>query len=93
MSGENRMFKFKWTKQAIKDWKRIERSEYVDKVKELLCIIEQDPYQEPPKVKMLSGNLKGICSRRINQQHRLTYMVFEETKEIRIIGMLTHYHE
>jgi len=87
------MYKLTWSKQAIKGWKRLERSEYAEKARELLCIIEKDPYKEPPRVKTLSGNLKGIYSRRITQQHRLTYEVVDDIKVIRIIGMWTHYHE
>ena len=87
------MYKLLWTKQAKKDWKIIRQSEYKDKTQSLLQIIEQDPYKKPPKFKTLSGNLKGSCSRRISQQHRLVYEVFEEEKSIKIISMLTHYHE
>ncbi|MCO6449027.1 MAG: Txe/YoeB family addiction module toxin [Ignavibacteriales bacterium] len=40
---------------------------------------------------MLTGNLKGFISRRINKQHRLVYEVLEEEKIIKVLRMWTHY--
>ena len=91
MGGHN-MYKLIWSKQAIKDWKQLERSEYVGKARELLCIIKDEPYKEPPRVKTLSGNLSGLYSRRINQQHRLVYEIDEQNKIAKIVSMWIHYH-
>ena len=88
-----KMYKFEWTKQAVKDWERLSQSAYAKKGKELLEMIQDNPYQSPPRFKSLTGNFKGMYSRRISQQHRLVYEVIEEEKVILINSMWTHYHE
>lgn len=57
----------------------------------LLKIISQNPYTFPPSFEILTGNLKGFISRRINKQHRLVYEVIEEEKIIKVLRMWTHY--
>jgi toxin YoeB len=59
------------------------------KVKELIAILKQDPYQPP--VEKLVGNLQGYYSRRINIQHRLVYAIDEVNHLIKIISVWSHY--
>ena len=47
------------------------------KAKDLLDIVETNPYQNPPPYENLLGDLAGFYSRRINIQHRLVYQVIE----------------
>jgi len=84
-------YKIVYTKQAIKDIKKIQASKFEKKVKELLEIIELNPFQTPPRYEKLIGDLQGAYSRRINIQHRLVYQVFEIEKTIKIIRLWTHY--
>ena len=80
--------KITFTKQAIKDLKKIEQNKSLKRAAfELLSILEKNPY-EPPYEK-LSGKLKGYYSRRINIQHRLVYLVLED--EIKVVSIWTHY--
>lgn len=51
----------------------------------------ENPFVFPSTYEKLSGDLKGIYSRRINRQHRLLYEIDEEKNEIHIIRMWTHY--
>ncbi|WP_395947000.1 Txe/YoeB family addiction module toxin [Caedibacter taeniospiralis] len=85
------MYKLVYTKQALKDAKKIKHSSLHMKVQALLSIIREDPYQKPPSYEKLMGDLTGACSRRINIQHRLVYQVLEEQKTVKIIRMWTHY--
>ena len=85
------MYQLLFSPQAKKDAKKIASSGLKPKVQELLAMIETEPLQYPPKFEYLSGNLKGKISRRINNQHRLVYEVFEEVKLIKIYRMWTHY--
>jgi len=84
-------WKLVYTKQAIKDSKKIKSGNLKPKVTKLLRIIEEDPYTTPPPFERLLGDLTGAYSRRINIQHRLVYQIFEEIKTIKIIRMWTHY--
>ena len=80
-----------YSKQAVKDSKKIEQSNLKKSVMELLDVLRNDPFQNPPPYEKLLGDLSGKYSRRINIQHRLVYEVFEEEKIVRILRMWTHY--
>ena len=86
-------YKLVYTKQAQKDAKKISRSNLKDKASVLLEILQNDPFQNPPRFEPLVGNLVGTYSRRINIQYRLIYQVFEEEKTVKVIRMWTHYGE
>jgi len=80
-----------YTKQAVKDSKKISESGLKEKTKVLLTILERDPFQNPPPYEKLIGDLQGAYSRRINIQHRLVYQVLQEEKIVKVLRMWTHY--
>ena len=89
MSGKYRIV---ITKSAQKDKEKIRQQPALKKkVNNLLEIIKDNPYQNPPPYEKLLGNLSECYSRRINIQHRLVYTVDEEQKVVKIISMWTHY--
>ena len=85
------MWKIKYSKQAVKDSKKIEQSNLKKSVIDLLDVLRKDPFQNPPPYEKLLGDLYGMYSRRINIQHRLVYEVFEKEKIVRVLRMWTHY--
>ncbi len=80
-----------FTKQAQKDAKKIAKSGLKPTASRLLDILRKNPYQNPPPVEKLVGDLSGAYSRRINIQHRLVYQVLDDMKTVKIIRMWTHY--
>jgi Txe/YoeB family toxin of toxin-antitoxin system len=84
-------WKVVYTRQAQKDAKKIAASQLKGKAQELLEIIREDPYQNPPPYEKLVGDLAGAYSRRINIQHRLVYQIYEEENTIKVIRLWTHY--
>ena len=89
MSGKYRIV---ITKSAQKYKEKIKQQPALKKkVNNLLEIIKDNPYQNPPPYEKLLGNLSECYSRRINIQHRLVYTVDEEQKVVKIISMWTHY--
>jgi len=80
-----------FTKQAVKDAKKIAHSGLKPQVERLLEILKEDPYRNPPPYEKLLGDLSGACSRRINIQHRLVYQILNEIQTVKIIRMWTHY--
>ena len=79
-------------KQAEKDLKKIKTIPALrNNLKELLGIIAENPFANPPGYEKLTGDLNGFYSRRINKQHRLVYEVFEGSRTIKIARMWTHY--
>lgn len=80
-----------FTKQAQKDAKKLSASGLQPKAEELLAILRQNPYQNPPPYEKLVGDLAGAYSRRINIQHRLVYQVLEEEQTVKVLRMWSHY--
>jgi Txe/YoeB family toxin of toxin-antitoxin system len=84
-------WKLYYTKQAQKDARKLASSGLKSKAQELLHIIVQDPFQNPPPYEKLIGDLAGAYSRRINIQHRLVYQVLEVDKAVKVLRLWTHY--
>ncbi len=80
-----------FTKQAQKDAKKLARSGLKPKAQNILTLIQEDPFKNPPSYEKLVGDLSGAYSRRINIQHRIVYQVLEKIKTGKIIRMWTHY--
>ena len=72
------MYLIRFSKQAEKDKINLKTVGLEKKARELLHIIKEDPFQNPPPYEALVGNLRGFYSRRINIQHRLVYSVYQE---------------
>ncbi len=85
------MYQVVFSKQAQKDKARLKQAGLEAKARELLNLMMQNPYETPPRYEKLTGDLKGMYSRRINVQHRLVYDVDEATKTVRVLRMWTHY--
>jgi len=85
------MYKAIFSKQALKDAKRLKQAKLDAKAKSLIEIVKINPYENPPPYEKLVGNMQGYISRRINIQHRLVYKVLEDEKVIKIYRMWTHY--
>ena len=80
-----------YTKAAQKDAKNLSGAGLKDKALNLLNIITENPFQNPPPYEKLVGDLTGAYSRRINIQHRLVYQVLEAENTIKVLRMWTHY--
>lgn len=80
-----------FTKHAQKDARKIAASGLKEKTQQLLSVLQDDPFKNPPPYEKLVGDLSGAYSRRINIQHRLVYQVIEEEKTVKILRMWTHY--
>ena len=80
-----------FTRQALKDAKKLAAAGLRDKAEALLGILAENPFQTPPPFEKLIGDLSGACSRRITIQHRLVYEVIETEHVVKVIRMWTHY--
>lgn len=80
-----------YSKHALKDAKKLSKSNLKKKVKALLGLLENDPFQNPPPFEKLVGDLEGAYSRRINIQHRLVYQVLADQHFVKVLRMWTHY--
>ena len=80
-----------YSRQAQKDAKKLAQSGLKDKAKELIEVLKEDPFTQPPPYEKLVGELTGAYSRRINIQHRLVYQVYHDEKTVKILRLWTHY--
>lgn len=80
-----------YTRQAEKDARKLAATGLKEKVKALLDLLTDNPYQNPPPYEQLVGDLEGAYSRRINIQHRLVYQALEDIHAVKVLRMWTHY--
>lgn len=80
-----------FSKQAMKDAKKLAASGLKLKAQELLAVLGNDPFHNPPPFEKLVGDLAGAYSRRITIQHRMVYEVFTKERTVRVLRMWTHY--
>jgi Txe/YoeB family toxin of toxin-antitoxin system len=85
------MYQIVHSSQARKDAKKISGGGLKNNVLNLIEILHNNPYQNPPPYEKLFGGLLGSYSRRINIQHILIYQIYENEKIVKIIRMWTHY--
>lgn len=85
------MWELVYSKQALKDAKKLKAAGLKPRAQELLEILKADPLQNPPKLEKLIGDLAGAYSRRINIHNRLVYEIFPKQRVVRVLRMWTHY--
>lgn len=80
-----------YAKQAQKDAAKLVAAGLKNKAQDLLAIVAENPFQNPPPYEKLVGDLAGAYSRRINIQHRLVYQVLDAERIVKVLRMWTHY--
>lgn len=85
------MYRIVYTKTAQKDIPKLKAARLDGKARELIKVIQENPWQAPPGYEKLVGDLAGLYSRRINLQHRLVYQVYEEERVVKVVSLWSHY--
>jgi len=97
------MYDIRLTKQAEKDAVKVERAGLKPKAIEIRNTVRKDPFEASQSFEKLKGDLQGLCSRRLNRQHRFVYQVLPNTDGVKdktgalydgivkVISMWTHY--
>lgn len=80
-----------YSKAAQKDARKLSSAGLKGKAQQLLDVIAEDPFANPPRYEKLVGDLAGCYSRRINIQHRLVYEVLAEERVIHVLRMWSRY--
>ena len=80
-----------FTNQAQKDARKLASSGLKLKAQEILQLLAENPFANPPPYKKLIGDLSGAYSRRINIQHRIVYLVIEDQRVVKVIRLWSHY--
>jgi Txe/YoeB family toxin of toxin-antitoxin system len=79
------------TKDAVKDYRKLEVAGFRDRAQELFKTLAANPFAPTDSFEKLRGDLVGAYSRRINIQHRLVYYVLKKQHVVKIVAMWTHY--
>jgi toxin YoeB len=74
----------------MKYWKLNHQIKILKRIEILLEDILSHPYTGIGNPEQLKYELSGLCSRRINKEHRLTYRVINKN-QIEIIALRFHY--
>ena len=80
-----------FAKHAQKDAQKLAASGLKAKAQELLAVIQENTFQNPPPYEKRVGDLSGAFLRRINIQHRLVDEVLLDQKTIKVLRMWSHY--
>ena len=82
-----------FTRQAQKDARKLASASPAlkEEAQQLLTILADDPFTQPPPYEALVGDVRGAYSRRINIQHRLVYSMDTEEGVVRVLRMWSHY--
>ena len=79
-------------KEAQNDSIKLGRAGLKSKVEKLKAILEENPFQNPPAYKKLTGHANRY-SRRIDIKHRLEYEVYKNERIVKILRMWAHYSD
>jgi toxin YoeB len=72
-------------------WKKSGNTKIQNRISALLKDILQHPFTGIGKPEPLKHNLKGLWSRRINDEHRLVYQVSDGMIYVYVLSMRFHY--
>lgn len=87
------IYEIEFTDKAKSDIAFLKRSGQIRLLKKISVLIKEiaiTPFEGIGKPEPLKFELRGCWSRRINQEHRLVYEVFED--HITILSALGHYY-
>jgi toxin YoeB len=83
----------RFTRQAQKDARRLAAASPAlrDRAEQLLELLADDPFRQPPPYEALVGDLRGAFSRRLNIQHRFVVQVLLEERVVKVLRLWTRY--
>jgi len=76
-------------KEDLDSWKKSHNVAVLKKIRKLIEVIMQSPYEGIGKPEALKHNLSGCWSRRINKEHRIVYEIVDD--KIIIHSLKGHY--
>ena len=87
------IFTDKW-EVHIKEHQKSGQKQLLSKIRSFLEQLKTTPKKGTGKPEALKGyGEREMWSRRINEQHRLVYEIFEEKKEVKILTAFGHYDD
>jgi len=88
------MYKVLYTEQAIKDIERIKKSGdkvCLRKLAKLLDELYDHPRTGTGQIEQLKHYSSETWARRLNNEHRLVYRIYDDTVEVLVLSAFGHY--
>jgi Txe/YoeB family toxin of toxin-antitoxin system len=85
------MWTLKFAQVTKRQAKEIRKTNFAKKVSDLLDILSDNPFKNPPPYEKLNPLSKNRYSRRINSQHRIVYEVDKDKQIVTVLSLWTHY--
>ncbi len=88
------IYAIEFTSKALNGIEKLKKSgnkPVLRKIRKLLDELTEHPYTGTGQPEQLKHELAGFWSRRINQEHRLVYVVDEKTITVTVISAKGHY--
>ncbi len=82
-----------YTQTAQQDAHALKTAGFEEEIEQMLHIVCSDPYQTPPPLGKLVGDLRNVYCRRISMQHRLLYEVLPDQRTVKVLRMCSLYAE
>ena len=86
-------YKILFSSDAQKDLKTLQKKapQALPKLARLLDELREHPRTGPGQVEPLKGYDGTVYSRRITQEHRLVYKIYDDVVEVLVLSTLGHY--
>ena len=91
MVSENYKICLKKTARDDILWFKQKNKRLYERCKKLIKVISDDPFTGIGKPERLKHFDDNAWSRRVDQEHRIVYLVYPDTKEIDIVSCRHHY--
>ena len=91
--GQAGMVAVFYTQTAQQDAQTLKTAGFAEEIEQVLRILRSDPYQTPPQLGKLAGDLHNVYCRRISMQHRLLYEVLPDQRTVKVLRMCSLYDE
>lgn len=82
-----------YTPLAQQDAQDLKTAGFEEETGQVLNILRRDPYQIPPQLGKLVGDLKNVYCRRLSMHHRILYEVLEDQRTVKVLRMCSLYDE
>lgn len=74
-------------------WKKVGNKAVINKIGKIMLELEKHPTTGIGNPELLKGDLAGLWSRRLNQQHRLIYEIDNDIVTVYVLSGKGHYND
>jgi toxin YoeB len=88
-----RLYLLEKAKKELREYEQTNNKQQLIKIRNLFEELKEHPTTGTGKIKPLRHNRSGFWSRRIDQEHRMVYMIDDKKQIVEIHALKYHYEE